>query len=147
MKKELVQDWMTCDVVSIGPNTTLPTAHHLMLSKKIRRLPVMNKHGGLIGIVTQGDIRGAQPSQATTLSIWELNYLLARLQVKQIMTRDPITISQTATIGEAANVMLDNKVSGLPVTDSTGKVIGIITESDIFRMVVRHEWSEEAIYA
>jgi len=138
---------MTCDVVSIGPNTTLPTAHHLMLSKKIRRLPVINKHGVLVGIVTLGDIREAQPSQATTLSIWELNYLLAKLQVKQIMTRDPITISPTATIGDAANLMIDNKVSGLPVTDPKGKVVGIITESDIFRMVVRHEWSEEMAYA
>jgi CBS domain-containing protein len=147
MKLEIVKDWMTGDVITIGAKTTLPKAHQLMTRNNIRRLPVVNKHERLIGIVTLSDVRGAEPSQATSLSIWELNYLLAKLQVKQIMTKDPITIAPTATIGEAARIMLDNKVSSLPVTDETRQVIGIITESDIFRMVVRHEWSEEPALA
>lgn len=140
MKQELVKDWMTRDVVTITPDTTLPDAHRLMDEKGIRRLPVL-KDDRLVGIVTRGDVRGAEPSSATSLSIWELHYLLARLTITEVMTPNPITISQDATIGEAAQVMMDSRISGLPVVDSGGKVVGIITESDIFRMVVQR-WSE-----
>lgn len=140
MKQELVKDWMTRDVVTITPDTTLPDAHRLMDEKGIRRLPVL-KDDRLVGIVTRGDVRGAEPSSATSLSIWELHYLLAKLTITEVMTRNPITISQDATIGKAAQVMLDSRISGLPVVDSGGKVVGIITESDIFRMVVQR-WSE-----
>lgn len=140
MKQEYVKDWMTRDVVTITSDTTLPDAHRLMDEKGIRRLPVL-KEGRLVGIVTRGDVRGAEPSSATSLSIWELHYLLAKLTITEVMTRNPITISQDATIGEAAQVMLDSRISGLPVVDSGGKVVGIITESDIFRMVVQR-WSE-----
>jgi len=140
MKQEYVKDWMTRDVVTITSDTTLPDAHRLMDEKGIRRLPVL-KEGRLVGIVTRGDVRGAEPSGATSLSIWELHYLLAKLTITEVMTRNPITISQDATIGEAAQVMLDSRISGLPVVDSGGKVVGIITESDIFRMVVQR-WSE-----
>ncbi len=140
MKRELVKDWMTGDVVTISPDTALPDAHRLMDEKGIRRLPVL-KDGKLVGIVTRGDVRGAEPSGATTLSIWELHYLLAKVKIKEVMTPNPITISQNETIGEAAQVMLDNRISGLPVVDSGGNVMGIITESDIFRMVVQ-QWTE-----
>jgi acetoin utilization protein AcuB len=140
MKQELVKDWMSRDVVTVTPDSTLPEAHRLMANYQIRRLPVM-ENGGLVGIVTLGDIRGAQASGATTLSIWELHYLLAKLKIEEIMTSDPVTISQGASIGEAARVMLDYKISGLPVLDNDGKLVGIITESDIFRMVVQ-EWSK-----
>ncbi len=138
MKNELVKDWMTRDVITVSPQTSLSEAHHIMQQYGIRRLPVVDD-GALVGIVTRGDIRGAQPSGATTLSIWEINYLLAKTTVADIMTRHPITIHQMATIGEAAKIMLENKISGLPVVDMAGNVIGIITESDIFRMIVR-EW-------
>ena len=138
MKKELVKEWMTRDVITITPNTTLPEAHRLMTEKGIRRLPVI-ENGRLVGIVTRGDIRGAEPSGATSLSIWEVNYLLAKLHIGEIMKRNPITISQEATIGEAARLMLENKISGLPVVDGDRQVVGIITESDIFRLVVQ-EW-------
>ena len=140
MKQELVREWMTTEVVTITPETTLPEAHRLMTEKGIRRLPVM-KGDQLAGIVTRGDIREAEPSDATSLSIWEVNYLLATLKVERIMTRTPITISDEATIREAAQLMLENKISGLPVLNRHGKVVGIITESDIFRLVVR-AWSE-----
>lgn len=136
MRQDLVKDWMTRDVITITPETTLPEAHKLMNDYQIRRLPVV-KDGHLVGIVTLGDIRGAEASQATSLSIWELNYLLSKLMVKEIMTCRPIVISQEATIDEAAQVMLDNKISGLPVVDYHGELVGIITESDIFRIVVQ----------
>ena len=142
IKKELVQDWMSTNVITVGPNTTLPEAHQVMINEEIRRLPVV-KNGRLVGIITLGDVRGAQPSPATSLSIWELNYLLSKLTASQIMTADPVTISPTATIGEAARLMLENRVSGLPVLDEKGDLVGIITESDIFSMVVLHQWSQE----
>ena len=143
MKRELVRDWMTREIVTITPSTTIPEAHQIMMNEEIRRLPVVAANGRLAGIVTLGDVRGAQPSPATSLSIWELNYLLSQLKVEKIMTPDPITIHEEATIGEAARVMLENRISGLPVVDNAGKLAGIITESDIFSMVVLHEWSDE----
>lgn len=142
MKKELVQDWMTRDVITITPETPLPEAHQMMMNEEIRRLPVVDKKHHLVGIVTLGDIRGAQPSPATSLSIWELNYLLSRLKIQEIMTPNPITLQVDASIGEAARTMLERRVSGLPVVDAENKLVGIITESDIFSMVVMHEWSE-----
>jgi CBS domain-containing protein len=140
MKQMLVKDWMTREVVSIPPNTTLPEAHRLMTQKQIRRLPVL-QNGRLVGIVTRGDVRGAEPSGATSLSIWELNYLISNLKIGQIMTPNPITIPQDATVGEAARLMMENKISGVPVVDGEGKIAGIITESDIFRLIV-DKWDE-----
>jgi CBS domain-containing protein len=138
MKQELVKNWMTRDVVTIDADAGLSEAHRLMMDRRIRRLPVV-KAGRLIGIVTLGDVREAEPSDATSLSIWEVNYLLAQLKISRIMSQNPITISPTATIGEAAWLMLEYKVSGLPVVDKAGNIVGIITESDIFRLVVQ-EW-------
>lgn len=142
MKLELVRDWMSRNVITVTPDTTLPEADKLMVTKTIRRLPVM-ENARLVGIVTYGDIREARPSAATSLSIWELNYLVNRLKVGEMMTRHPITVSQDATIGEAAQLMLRHMIGGLPVVDNKGKLVGIITESDIFRMVVR-DWMESA---
>jgi acetoin utilization protein AcuB len=139
MKLELVRDWMTHMVITVTPETTLTDAERVMVTKTIRRLPVI-EDGQLVGIVTYGDIRRALPSAATSLNIWELNYLLAKVKVSEIMTPNPITVSQNATIGEAAQLMLNNMISGLPVVDGQGDLVGIITESDIFRLVVR-EWS------
>lgn len=140
MKRELVKEWMTREVLTISPDTSLPEAHRLMTDNNIRRLPVV-KNDRLVGIVTIGDVREAEPSGATSLSIWEMNYLLSQLKVEKIMTKNPITIYANETIGEAAWMMLKNKISGLPVIDSEKRVVGIITESDIFRMVVQ-EWRE-----
>lgn len=140
MRHTLVRDWMTTPVITVSPQTTLPEAHRLMTANKIRRLPVM-EDGRLVGIVTRGDIRGAEASDATSLSIWEMNYLLARLKVGEIMTPDPITVSPTTTISEAAATMLQHKISSLPVLGADGRLAGIITESDIFRVVVRG-WDE-----
>jgi CBS domain-containing protein len=131
---------MTREVITIAPETSLKEAHDIMRKKNIRRLPVLT-HGKVLGIVTLGDIRGAEPSQASSLSVWEMNDMLANLKVSGIMTRNPGTIQQTASVGEAARIMLEKKFSGLPVVDEENHLVGIITESDIFRLVVS-EWSK-----
>jgi acetoin utilization protein AcuB len=143
MKQEYVRDWMTEDVITVKKGTALPDAHQLMTIKKIRRLPVVDDQGKLTGIITLGDVRGAEASPATSLSIWELNYLLSKLKVEQFMTPEPYTISPDTTIGTAARIMLENKVSGLPVVDDQRRLVGIITESDIFRLVVANEWEQQ----
>lgn len=136
MSSNLIRDWMTTSPVTIGPKTTVPEAHKLMKERGFRRLPVVDEHNRLIGIVTLSDLREAGPSSATTLSIFELNYLLAQLTVDKIMTRDVITVPLDATIRDAARLMLKHEVGALPVMDGD-KLVGIITESDIFRIVVQ----------
>ncbi|MDM8526964.1 CBS domain-containing protein [Anaerolineales bacterium HSG24] len=130
MKQELAKNWMSQDITVIPPQTPLTTIHALMLHEHIRHLPVMvdNK---LIGIVSKGDMRSAV---SWSLSDEQVGTL--KLNAEEIMTPDPVTISPTATIGEAANLMLKRKISGLPVVTEQGRIIGIITEADIFRMVV-----------
>lgn len=142
MKKNFVRDWMTPDPVTIDPKKTLPEAQKLMKDRRIRRLPVLQR-GRLVGIVTQGDIRGAEPSEASTLSIFEMHYLLAKLTVEKIMTWEPITLPPDATIRQAAQLMLEHKIGGLPVVDND-KLVGIITESDIFRILVQESESTHA---
>jgi CBS domain-containing protein len=135
MNKLLVRDWMTRKPITIHPQQTLPQAHKLMKSRGVRRLPVVDG-GELVGIVTFGDIREAQPSDATTLSIHEMNYLLSLLTVDSIMTEDPITVREDSPIADAARLMLDHKIGGIPVMDEDGRLTGIITESDLCRLVV-----------
>jgi acetoin utilization protein AcuB len=133
-----IKDWMTSDVLSVAKTTSIIDADAMMREHGIRRLPVTDKAGQLVGIVTKGDVREASPSDATTLSIWEINHLIAKLQVKDVMTKDVLTIGPDEDIIDAADTMLNKKVSGLPVVDASGKLIGIITESDIFRMLVKN---------
>jgi acetoin utilization protein AcuB len=138
MKTELVMHWMSHEPITVTPGTGLHDAHDILRKYGIRRLPVVDKNGKLVGIVTRGDIREASPSDATSLTVWEINYLLAKLKIKEIMTPHPITVYTTDTITEAAKLMLENKISGLPVVDPVnGALKGIITESDIFRLVVQ----------
>ncbi|MCK6580129.1 MAG: CBS domain-containing protein [Anaerolineae bacterium] len=130
-----VREWMTAPVISVTPDTPISTAHQMMKEYGIRRLPVV-EHDTLIGIVTLGDVREASPSDATTLSIWELNYLWAQLTIEKVMTRKVSTVRADDFIIDAARIMLEKKVSGLPVIDDQKHLVGIITESDIFRMLV-----------
>ncbi len=137
MDRIFVRDWMTREPIAVDVKTTLPAAHRLMKECRVRRLPVLDAaRGKLVGIVTLGDLREASPSDATTLSIFELNYMLAKLTIGEIMTRNPITITPEMTIRDAARLMLEHKIGGLPVIEN-GKLIGIITESDIFRVLVK----------
>lgn len=140
MRLELVRDWMSRDVVSAPPSMRLLDADLLMREHRIRRLPVV-EDGRLLGIVTYGDIREARPSAASSLSTWEMNFLLAGLSLSDVMTKEPKVVSPDVTIGEAAEIMLANRISGLPVVDFEKKLVGIITESDIFRMVA-HNWKK-----
>jgi acetoin utilization protein AcuB len=141
VKHYLVRDWMTPNPITVTSDTSLPEAHKLMTDHKIRRLPVVDR-GELVGIVTLGDVRGAQASEATSLSIFELHYLLARLPVGKVMHKPVLTVRSDATIAEAASLMLEHKIAGLPVVEG-GKIVGIVTESDIFRIVVE-TWRSEA---
>ena len=134
MNAQLVRNWMTPNPITITPQTTLPEAHRLMNEHNVRRLPVVNK-GKLVGIVTRGDVREAQASDATTLSVYELNYLLDQIPAKEFMAYEPITVSADAPIGEAARRMLQHKIGGLPVVEY-GELVGIITETDLCRMLI-----------
>lgn len=131
----LVRQWMTKDAITVDEKTPLPQVHQLMKQRRIRRVPIVDKHGHLVGIVTRGDVREASPSNATSLSIYEVHYLLAQLTVDAIMTRNPKTVTPDTSIKDAARIMLESKISGLPVVEG-GKVVGIITESDIFRGLI-----------
>jgi CBS domain-containing protein len=134
MNTQIVRNWMTPNPITITPQTTLPEAHRLMNEHNVRRLPVVNK-GKLVGIVTRGDVREAQASDATTLSVYELNYLLDQIPAKEFMAYEPITVSADAPIGEAARRMLQHKIGGLPVVEY-GELVGIITETDLCRMLI-----------
>lgn len=140
MKLELVRDWMTRDVIAVSPDTTVLEAGQLMIERTIRRLPVV-EDGRLIGIVSYSDVRSAKASSKGGMDIWELSYRLSRLTVSEIMTPNPVTISPDETIGAAAQLLLKYMIGGLPVLDQDGRLVGIITESDIFRLVVR-DWMD-----
>jgi acetoin utilization protein AcuB len=136
MKNEIiVKEWMSSPVLVVEPGTSVADAYNLMMQRRIRRLPVVDS-GRLVGIVTLGDLREAKPSPATSLSIFDLNYLLAKLTAGQVMTHNPYTVTSATPIQQAATIMLDHKVSGLPVVDERGIPVGIITETDVFRMLV-----------
>ncbi|KUK37076.1 MAG: Acetoin utilization protein AcuB [Thermacetogenium phaeum] len=126
-----VRDKMTPDPITITPKTTVAEALDLMRENKVRRLPVLDK-GKLVGIVTDRDLCEVSPSPATSLSIFELNYLLARTKIGEIIKKQQvITIEPDAYLEEAALIMRDNQIGAIPVVEN-GKLVGIITESDIF---------------
>lgn len=133
MNKELVKNHMTSPVCSVPSDTGLSEAYRIMSEHKIRRLPIVDKDK-LVGIISLNEVLEARPSDASSLSIWELNYLVANLKIKDIMCSSVCSIDSGATVGAAAKMMLEKKFSGIPVTEN-GKLIGIITESDIFRML------------
>lgn len=125
-----VKNKMTTNPFTISPDQTIPDAHEIMAQNGVKRLPVM-KNGKLVGIVSKEDIMHASPSKATTLSMGEITYLLAKTKISQIMTKNPVVISSNALLEEAATMMRDHNIGFLPVVDDN-KLVGIITESDIF---------------
>lgn len=130
-----VSNRMTANPFTLTSNATVADASETMRTHKFRRLPIV-ENGKLVGIVTDRDLREVSPSPATTLSIFELNYLLAKMMVKDIMKKDVLTIQASATIEEAALLMYKNKIGGLVVVDEHNSVVGVITETDIFKTFV-----------
>jgi len=128
----LVGERMSHPVITIRPDLPIIDALNLLKREKIRRAPVVRK-GVLIGIVSDKDLLNASPSPATSLSIWEMNHLLSKITVDEIMSKGVLTVTEDTPIEEAARTMVDNKIGGLPVLRD-GKIVGIITETDLFKI-------------
>lgn len=130
-----VKDFMTPNPVTVTPESSLSDAFALLKEHSIRRLPVVSE-GRLVGILAENDLLKVSPSEATTLSIWEMQYLLSRMKVADIMKTDLVTVEENAPLEKAALLMKENNVAGLPVLNSSGELVGIITESDIFEALI-----------
>jgi acetoin utilization protein AcuB len=142
MQSVRVRDIMSSPAIVIDSQSSLPAAHLLMKEHGLRRLPVVDD-GQLVGIITLGDVRGASPSEATTLNLFELSYLIDQLKVERVMTREVITVTPETSLAATARLMLENKISGLPVVAAEGRVVGVVTESDIFRVLVERLGRDE----
>ncbi|MGJ3521618.1 CBS domain-containing protein [Nitratidesulfovibrio sp. D1] len=132
----LIREWMTKDVITVTPDTSMMKASKILKENRIRRLPVVDAEGRLIGIVSDRDIKEASPSKATTLDMHELYYLLSEIKVKDIMTRDPFTVRADDTVETVALNMIEKRIGGLPVIDDGGKLVGIISDSDVFKVLI-----------
>jgi acetoin utilization protein AcuB len=129
----LVGNRMTKRPITVDKDTSVDKALELMHSEHVRRLPVVDKSGMLVGIVSELDLLKVSPSPATSLSIYEIPYLLSKIKMRDIMTADVITVTEDTTLEEAARIMADNKIGGLPVVRDD-KLVGIITETDLFKI-------------
>lgn len=130
-----VSERMTTPVITALPDLPIQEALNLMREKEIRRIPVVDKGGRLKGIVSDRDLLHASPSDATSLSVWELNYLLSKVTLRDVMTKSVITVEGDSRIRETARIMVDKKIHGLPVMDGD-TMVGIITETDLFKVLV-----------
>lgn len=131
----LVKDWMSRPVVTVDENNSMQTGTLLLKKHEIRMLPVM-KNNKLTGIITDRDLKKASASEATTLEIHELLYILTKIKIKDIMAKDPITVPVDYTVEETAEVLLKHKISGVPVIDIERTVVGVITQTDLFRVII-----------
>jgi acetoin utilization protein AcuB len=131
----LISEIMSRKPVIIQKDMPVSDALDLMREKKVHRLPVVDQDGTLVGIVSEGDLLYASPSPATSLSVWEIHSLLAKLTVEKVMTREVITVSEETPIEKAAQIMVEKKVGGLPVLRKTA-LVGIVTETDLFKVFV-----------
>ena len=129
-----VGERMSRPVISVSPDAPINEVLAMFKKEHIRRAPVI-KTGKLVGIVSERDLLNASASSATTLSVWELNYLISKVKVKDVMSKKVITVDKDTPIEEAARIMADQKIGGVPVT-SGGKVVGIITETDLFKILL-----------
>ncbi len=127
-----VGERMSHPVISVAPETPVHDALAMFKKEHIRRAPVV-KDGKLLGIVTENDLLNASPSPATTLSVWEMNYLMSKVTVKQVMSKKVKSIEVDTPIEEAARIMTDASIGGMPVTRE-GKIVGMITETDLFKV-------------
>ena len=129
----LVRERMTTNPVTIDADTSVTDALNFMRQNRVRRLPILDKRGRLIGIVAEKDLLYASPSPATSLSVHEISYLLSKLKVSEIMVREVITVGPDCPLEEAARVMVDHRIGGLPVMEE-GKMVGLITQTDPFKV-------------
>ena len=130
----LVKERMSHPVISVRPDMPILEALKLMQRERIRRMPVI-QDGKMLGIVSDKDLIHAAPSDATSLSVWEINYLVSKIHVKEVMTAHVLSVTEDTPIEEAARIMADNKIGGLPVM-SNGGVVGLITETDLFKILL-----------
>ena len=131
----LVKDWMSKNVVTVDVNDTMQRAINLMMDHRISMVPVMDQ-GKLVGVVTDRDLRRAAPSDVTLMDVRQILYHITRLNCESIMSRNPITVPFDFTMEEAAEVLLRNNISGAPVLDKTGTIVGIITKNDMFKAFI-----------
>jgi acetoin utilization protein AcuB len=129
----LVKERMSRPVITVRPDLPIQEALRQMHRERVRRFPAVDQRGRLVGIVSERDLLHAAPSDATSLTIWEINYLVSKITVGRVMTREVITIAEDTPVEEAARVMADHKIGGLPVVRDD-KVVGIITETDLFKI-------------
>ena len=132
----IIKDWMTKDVITVDPETSMMRAAKLMKDKGIRRLPVVDEKGKVVGMLSDRDVKEASPSKATTLDVHELYYLLSEIKVKNIMSPNPLTILDTDTVVKCAAIMHDKKISGLPVLNEQGELVGIMTQNEVYRVLL-----------
>ncbi len=131
----LAKEWMAVDPIVIDENTSIMKATQLMKEHGIRRIPVV-RDNRIVGIVSDRDVKEAAPSKATSLDVHELYYLLSEIKVKDIMTPDPITLDENDSVEKAAVIMLENRISGMPVVNKQGEVVGLITQTDVFKVMI-----------
>lgn len=130
-----VKDSMSTNPITITPSTPVLEALNIMRKNKIRQLPVTEKEK-LVGLVTERELLMVSPSPASTLSIYEMNYLMSKMTVKEVMVKNPVTVEPSANIEEAALIMRDNKLGSLLVTEG-GSLMGIITQTDVFDSLIK----------
>ena len=133
----LIRDWMTKDVITATPETSMLKVSKMMKEYDIRRVPVVDAQNKVVGIVSDRDVKDASPSKATTLDMHELYYLLSEIKVRDIMTPDPVTVEVRDTVERVALLMEERAIGGLPVVDDEGSLVGIITDHDIFKVLVQ----------
>ncbi len=146
LRETKVRSCMTSPVIWVTPGTSLPAAKQVMLEKNIRHLPVV-KNQKLVGILSSGDIRRTSPSDATSLSVWELNYLWDQMLVESSMTTRVITVTPDSSLLEAARLLIEHRFGCLPVVGANGHLEGMLTEVDILRFLVKSIEEAEPPYA
>ena len=134
-RKMIIERRMTKNPVTISPDANVVEASELMKKEKVHRLPVLDKDKKLVGVISEKDILFASPSPASSLSIHEMAYLLSKLTVRKLMTKDPVTITKDTTVEEAARLMVDQDLSCLPVVEGD-KLVGIVSKSDMFKILL-----------
>jgi acetoin utilization protein AcuB len=131
----MVKNWMSRNVITINAEDSMQQASFIMRKHKIGMLPVLD-NGKLVGIVSDSDLKRASASDATLLDIHELLYLISKIKVHEIMTRGPVTVPDDYTVEETAQILMEHNISGVPVMSGSGRLVGIITRHDIFKLLI-----------